>query len=203
MYSHFILKGIHIEGQQWFTNRKKAERGGGRSFDLVENHVKHIVSRYQKDQNVFVSTMIDLYTFPKQGNTIYDEEVEAAGSGRLKLTLLERKFAERINHYRFIPYVQLHEFEALLLSKPEALSLFYTDKEREIQQIKDDIGNTPPEEINETPEGAPSKRIIRHIPLYKRQKTTAGITAAKAIGLPFIREKCPHFDEWITQLENL
>lgn len=202
LYNHFILREIHVEAQQWITNRKLGLRGGGSNFDLIENHVKRVVARYKNDPTVFVSTMIDLYAFPQQGNTIYDEEVKKQ-SGKSKAHLLQEKFAQRIAYRNFIPYVQLHEYEALLLSKPDSLSHFYTDKSAEIELIKKEIIGIAPEDINETPENAPSKRIIRHIPSYEKQKTTAGVMAAQKIGLPLLRKNCPHFDEWITKLESI
>jgi hypothetical protein len=192
VYPHFILKEIHIEAQQWITNRKLGTKGGARSFDLVENHIKRIISRYKADPNVFISTMIDLYGFPKQGNTIFDTDVECLANGQNKVNLLQQKFSERISYRRFIPYIQLHEYEALLLSKPDMLS-----------NLKAEIAGLAPEEINDTPENAPSKRIIRYIPGYGKQKTTAGATTAEKIGLNFLRESCPHFNDWITKLENI
>jgi len=56
-----------------------------------------------------------------------------------------------------------------------------------------------PEDINETPEGAPSKRILRIFPGYR--KLLHGPTIAERIGLKTIREQCPHFDDWLTRLE--
>ena len=203
VYSHFISRGIHIEGQQWITNRKLSTKGGGNNFDKIENHVKNLVSRYKTDSSVFISTMIDLYAFPKQGNTIYDNDVKRVVNGKQKAQLLQIKFAERISYRNFIPYVQLHEFETLLLTKPDALMNFFTDKLGAIENIKNEIIGMLPEEINDTPQGAPSKRIIKHLPAYEKQKTTAGVTTAEKIGLPFLRDHCPHFNEWITALESV
>jgi hypothetical protein len=58
---------------------------------------------------------------------------------------------------------------------------------------------TTPEEINERPEFAPSKRIIDLFPAYK--KTLHGPTTAARIGLETIRNECPHFNEWMNKLE--
>lgn len=203
MYDHFILKGIHIEAQQWVTNRKLGTAGGGSNFDLIQNHIQRLFGQHGKNSAVYISTMIDLYAFPKQGNTIYDKEVERLSNGLQKAILLEQKFADRMAQHNFIPYVQVHEFEALLLSDPDAMSNFYTDKAKEIGKLKQDIAGMKPEEINETPEGAPSKRIIKRIPTYKREKTTAGVMAAVKIGLPQLRESCPHFNVWVAKLEGL
>ena len=60
-----------------------------------------------------------------------------------------------------------------------------------------------PEEINEGAATAPSKRIIRHLPVYEWNKVRVGAPAAAAIGLPILRQKCPHFGQWISKLERL
>lgn len=203
LYSHFILMGIHIEAQLWITNKKLGTGGGGDSFDLIENHINRIKSRYKNDESIFISTMIDLYRFPKQGNTIYDNSVEKLVNGREKVLLLERKLFERISHRNFIPYVQLHEYETLLLAQPDSFAYFYTDKNNEIANLTNETSGLDPEDINETTENAPSKRIIRHLPGYAKQKTTAGVLVAEKIGLPYLRERCPHFNEWITKLEGI
>lgn len=203
LYNDFIQKGIHIEAQQWLTNRKLGIGGGGSNFDLIENHLRRLMSRYQHNKDVFISVMIDLYAFPKGGNTVYDEEVSRQQNGRNKALLLQDRMNNRMQYQNFIPYVQLHEYEALLLSKPDALLSFYTDKVQEVENLKAEISGKQPEEINETPEGAPSKRIIKYLPRYEKQKTTAGVTTAEKIGLPFLRDNCPHFNDWVTKLESI
>jgi len=203
LYNDFITQGIHIEAQQWMTNRKLGIGGGGSNFDLIENHLRRLMAKYQHDKNVFISVMVDLYAFPKGGNTVYDEEVNRQQNGKNKALLLQVKMADRMQYQNFIPYVQLHEFESLLLSKPEALQAFYIDKAKEIENLKTEINGMHPEDINETPEGAPSKRIIKYLPTYTKQKTTAGVATAEKIGLPFLRENCHHFNDWVKKLESI
>lgn len=203
LYPYFINLGIHIEAQSWITNRKLGTTGGGNSFALVENHLRRLISRYRIDDKVFFSVMVDLYGFPKQGNSVYDDSLSKITNGKNRALLLEEKMESRLSCRNFIPYVQLHEFEALLLSKPAELGIFYTDKEKEIRALIREIQGFIPEEINETPEGAPSKRIIKHIPAYKRQKTTAGVITAERIGLEHLRSTCSHFNDWITKLEAI
>lgn len=203
LYNDFITKGIHIEAQQWQTNRKLGIGGGGSNFNLIENHLRRLMARYEHDTNVNISVMVDLYAFPKGGNTVYDDEVMRQNSGKNKALLLQFKMEERMKYPNFIPYVQLHEYETLLLSKPDALLSFYTDKEQEIKRLIEEINGMHPEDINDTPQGAPSKRIIKYLPQYKKQKTTAGVATAEKIGLPFLRDNCPHFNDWVTKLESI
>ncbi len=204
VYDHLIVRGIHLEPQQWLTNRKLGTGGGGKSFDLVFNHLNRLNSKYQNDPSSYISTMIDFYGFPRQGNyTIFDAEIERLSSGLQKVLLLEERLAKLIPSRNFIPYVQLHEFEALLFSNIDALSQFYPDREKNIADLKKEVAGKAPEDINETPQNAPSKRIMRHIGPYQKQKTTAGVMTAEIIGLQAIRNACPHFHSWICRLEQL
>ncbi|MFN5924928.1 MAG: DUF4276 family protein [Pseudanabaena sp.] len=50
---------------------------------------------------------------------------------------------------------------------------------------------------------APSKRLAKVIPRYDKLKTTLAPQVIQKIGLVKIREKCPHFDQWVTRLERL
>lgn len=100
---------------------------------------------------------------------------------------------------RFIPNIAIHEFETLLFSDPEILASHLDIKQSEIEKILNKFGE--PERINNSPQTAPSKRLEK---LYERyKKTNTGINIARAIGLSKMREMCPLFDDWLTNLENL
>lgn len=58
-----------------------------------------------------------------------------------------------------------------------------------------------PEDINDNSETAPSKRIKKEIPRYRKRRF--GYIVAKTIGISKIREECPRFNEWLKQLETL
>jgi hypothetical protein len=79
----------------------------------------------------------------------------------------------------------------------------YPDEKQNIFKLKSNIGSTKPEEINESPETAPSKRIIKYFPAYAGQKSQVGPLIAQDIGLSKLRERCLHFNEWIIKLENI
>lgn len=77
---------------------------------------------------------------------------------------------------RFIPYVQMHEFEALLFSNPELLGEVVSRDRypkrliRELERIANAFRT--PEEIDDGPMSAPSKRILALATEY--QKVTDG-----------------------------
>lgn len=110
---------------------------------------------------------------------------------------MEKSISDDINDRRFIPYIQLHEFEALLFSATNGFEMYFEDKiSEEIQCIIDSFDN--PEDINSSPETAPSKRLIRIIPYY--DKVIYGNIVALEIGLSTILSKCPRFRRWISSL---
>ena len=104
------------------------------------------------------------------------------------------------NPDHFIPYVMMHEFEAMLFSNCDsfARAIGRSDLIDDFQAIRDDF--TAPEEINDCRETAPSKRIEALHPAY--QKPTMGVLAAQSIGLEAIRNECPHFAAWLHRLET-
>jgi hypothetical protein len=101
----------------------------------------------------------------------------------------------------------LHEFETLLLAEVSALGSLFLEQEREIQQLAEDIADFDDvEEINHTPEGAPSNRIARRISVYDRYKAndqSGAINVLELVGLDTLRKRCLHFGEWVTRLESL
>lgn len=102
---------------------------------------------------------------------------------------------------RFISYISLYEFEALIFSDLSILRRIYFDNDRQIDELVALSQEVNPELINEDPETCPSKRIKKAIRSYN--KRFAGSRVAKAIGLSKIRSRCKHFDEWIGKLERL
>jgi hypothetical protein len=130
----------------------------------------------------------------------------------LRMTFIEKSMADTIDNklqHRFIPYIQLHEFEALLFSNKQIFDDSFTEDEFNDYAHLVEVFNTfdNPEDINNNKETAPSKRLQRIIKGYKSEKENLkvfyGTLLAQAIGLNAIRAKCPRFNNWITLLENV
>ena len=101
---------------------------------------------------------------------------------------------------RFIPYVSMHEFEALLFSDCQrfAESIKHPDAGSAMQKVLDHFGN--PEKIDDSPATAPSKRILALVPTY--DKEYMGVRAIREIGLENILSKCQNFACWLSRLEG-
>ncbi len=194
---HFLTQNILIE----YPTIKKTG-GGIVSWDTLK---KQIETHLKQDPSAIVTTLIDYYglngklKFPKW------EEAKAIIDINHRISFLENAMKSSLDeaiHYRFIPYIQLHEFEGLLFNN---ITVFdsqidrneFTNYEELVKTIED---YPNPELINDGKETAPSKRLMRLIKGYN--KPVFGSILAEAIGLARIRSKCPRFDNWITVLEN-
>lgn len=102
---------------------------------------------------------------------------------------------------RFIPYVAMHEFEALLFSDCATFgrSIDREDIVSDLEGIRRAFAN--PEEIDGSPMGAPSKRIMHLVDGYS--KPVDGNLAALNIGVETMRRECPHFAQWLDALEGM
>ena len=100
---------------------------------------------------------------------------------------------------RFLPYVSMHEFEALYFSDPSLLAEKLGVRQKEIDKILTECGE--PEKINDNSQTAPSKRL--EALSYRFKKTSTGLAIARSMGIECMRAACPIFSGWLTQLEEL
>jgi len=104
-----------------------------------------------------------------------------------------------IGHANFIPNIVVHEFEALLFVQPKQFAHWADDEV--VERLAAARAGTMPEDINDGPLTAPSKRILAAMPGY--QKPVHGPLIACDIGLDVMRRECPHFSGWLQTLEAL
>jgi hypothetical protein len=182
--------------------KRRIHRGGGRSYVPMKNDILRFLAQ-EKGRDVFFTTMIDLYAIHADLPGLEEAE-KLRHLPEQRVQALEKAFADDIKDDRFVPYIQIHEYEAYLFSDPTWFGYFYDRHERQIaalQAIADRCGN--PELIDDGPDTAPSKRIIAEIPDYEGAKSVVGPQVAELIGLNVIRGKCPHFAAWLARLEKL
>ncbi len=164
-----------------------------------------IARRLKEDsgKDVFFTTMIDLYAL--HANFPGLEEAEKLRMDPYqRVEALEQSWLDKTGDSRFIPFIQLHEFEAYLFSDVSRLALFFDNPSSGIAPLRRIVdGVQSPEQIDDGQHTAPSKRIIEQFPEYDDLKPTVGPQAAESIGLENIRSKSPHFKKWIERLEKL
>jgi hypothetical protein len=202
---HLAGLGVYLQPPVLIAHARKkgkAHRGGGRRYAPMKNDILRFLAQ-EKGADVFFTTMIDLYAIAADAPGIAAAEKLRHLPDR-RVEALEQAFAEDIQDRRFVPYIQLHEYEAYLFSDPTCFAYFYDHHKRQIaalQVIADQY--TTPELIDDGQHSAPSKRIEAVFPDYLDAKPAVGSQVAELIGLDVIRSKCPHFAAWLTRLEKL
>ncbi|WP_374578229.1 DUF4276 family protein [Phenylobacterium sp.] len=202
--SHFQSRGVEVRPILFPTKKganARRHKGGWVRYDLARDTLVRIF-RQETSDRAWVTTMADLYAIPADFPGL---AAAPAAPPMARVAGLEAAWSQdlaRDGYYRFTPYLQLHEFEALLLTSCEAIASAFPGEVDAGVALKADIGTLSPEEVNQGRETAPSKRIIRRFPEYEGMKTSAGPIIAAEIGLPALRAACPHFDEWLSRLEK-
>lgn len=194
MHGPILIANAHKKG--------KIHREGGRNFDAMQKDIARSLKQ-DSAHDVFFTSMIDLYALPKRFPGT-EKAARYDNDPYRRVEVLEEAWAKKAGDERFIPYIQLHEYEAYLFADISKLSFFYqnTAALEKLQRIVDDV-NGSPELIDDGQDTAPSKQITKLLPEYASEKVIVGPQAAERIGLSKIRSRCPHFAKWLGQLENL
>jgi len=201
---HFGARGAAI----WAVlSGKSRKHGGVRKWDSARGDIIRTLK-----EGRYVTTMFDFYAMPSDWPGREDaaqlpwpergDYVERAIIEDIRICL-GGAFDDR----QLMPYVQMHEFEALafadvglLSEKIEPLSMWPAGSlKTKFQQILHEAGD--PEAINDSYETCPSRRIASLVPRYR--KKLSGPIITKAIGLDILRQKCTHFGLWLAKLETV
>jgi hypothetical protein len=205
---HLVIQGFESVSARIIGNaRLRRRRGGVRPWPAVR---KDVINHLRQDSGCIATTMVDFYGLPQHGDGAWPGRAGATGvpveskASRVESALLEsvaREMGANFDPSRFVPFVVMHEFEGLLFSDCAAFGqgIGRPDMEAEFRRIRDDFGT--PEDINDSPITAPSKRVEDLIPNYA--KPFLGTLAVLEIGLDRIRAECPHFAGWLRMLESL
>lgn len=176
------------------VHTSKTGRGGGNNYEHYKNDVKRFLKAEANNRELLVSMFLDFFRCPT--NMPRYTEWSKLPSKAEQVRGAEQAMAEDINDSRFIPYIQLHEFEALLFSSGQGFDEYFKTQSQQLKSIVNQYAN--PEDINTTPNGAPSKRIEAIIPEY--DKVAHGNILALEIGIEPMLERCPHFRSWVEAL---
>lgn len=198
------LRPLHIFLKPQTLNTSQDAKGGAVNFDRLKFNARNTL---RQKPGVFLTTFLDLYgldtTFPdfSAASNLIDVYIRTE---RLE-TALHQAIVEYVacRPERFIPHIQPYEFEGLLFSDVDALSLTEPSWKYQLSNLKTVRAafNTP-EHINDSYETKPSKRLEDILqPSYK--KTRHGPLAAEKITLSTMEQECLHFRGWMIKLRTL
>lgn len=178
-------------------------KGGALNYARIKQHIEYTLK--QQDQPC-VTTLIDLYQlatdfpdFDKAANLSLPEKLACLTTAWHK----DIVDSTRCQPERFLPYIQAHEFEALLFSDVTAITAIdkqWVKATKALQAIKDQ--EKSPEYINNFADTKPTahlKRLLSH-PSYR--KIRHGSIIMQKIGLNVMEQECNFFAEWIQNIRN-
>lgn len=202
------LQGSAVEATPIIVTTSRAAAGNKRSGGGQWKHWQADLLRVLQDQarsGAWVTTMLDLYGLPRDFPGL--SAIRVAQSGASKVTLAEAAItaavAGKAGHRALLPYVQQYEFETLVLASLDGLASVLDDPADldGLTKLRASILGLSPEDINDGPETAPSKRLLDHIRGY--DKVLHGELALTDASIVALTRACPHFGAWVERLRQL
>lgn len=194
--------GIVLKPRILLTSKKKNQRGGMINYSQAKRDVENWISenRNRKSETHYYTTMFDFYALPSDFPCM--DEIEKYTDAYGKVSAVERAMTEKFQVSNFVPYIQLHEFEALLFSDISKIVDRFPKQKRTITNLQKvlDGCNGNPELVNTGRTTAPSKRITAVVGEGRYHKVQDGVNIACRIGIDVMMNKCRHFKEWIDNL---
>lgn len=162
-----------------------------------------IIRINNQNPDAIITTFLDYYGIDKSHKFPSWADSKLISDKSERISILENGMKNDFEStFNFIPYIQLHEFEALVFSDYNAFELLYDKQDADLDALKKICLDYPnPEEINDIKVTAPSNRLIKNINRYNKKES--GIDLLSVIGLEKIRNKCPRFNNWILKLETI
>lgn len=203
---HLAGFGVMVEAAILAATRRRhgiVSRGGGRHYQPMKDDLLRLM-RDNRGQDVRFTTMFDLYglhsDFPGS-----DEARKLTHVPHRRVKKLEESLFDNVGDRRLVPHIQLHEFETILFCDLDAFEIQYQNCQKQVDALRADAGELVdrPELIDDGQHSAPSKRIAKYFVTYPSDKPTAPVNIATMIDLAVIRNRCPHFAQWLTTLESL
>lgn len=172
----------------------KTFKGGGSDWKHYERDLRRLLG---SSQFRWVSILVDFYAYPGNGPAAQcchgSHEPRRCGEARTQA------MREVITDRRFVPHVVLHEFETWVFAAAMGASHLLGDSQvaRSLQVEAETVGGDV-ELLNDSPQTAPSKRVLRCWPEY--DKATDGIEVIREAGLEAVMDRCPGLKSWVAQL---
>jgi hypothetical protein len=171
-------------------------RGGhGGSYEKIRHDLLLLL---QGKKDIWVTSMIDYYGLPGDTPGLKNRP---AGDCYQQVNHVEREIENDINNRLLKVHLTLHEFEAYAFVDAKLLLHLFPDARRavrDLEAIRQQYDS--PEHINLGRETAPSKRILAHLPAYR--KTLHGPLLTSELTIDGVAASCPHFKEWVDWLRS-
>lgn len=196
LYPYFIKFDIWVIPIVCKTGSKDGQkfRGGAVNYAKLKDEICKLCKKH--GCKAYVTTLFDYYAMPTDTPNIECSDTDLYR----RISIIENSIDNDIGMRNFFFNFCVHEFEGLLFSQPDVFAEFFDiDTATEIAHQRSEFPN--PEFVNSSVHTAPSKRIMKVIPSYR--KVSHGISIAQRIGIDKMIEECPHFRAWIEKIKSI
>lgn len=191
------VRGVYLHPTQ-------VPKKGGKGGDVKFERVKTCVGNFLKQRSdTRVGTFFDYYGL-KEWPMLNDVRSQDLSPAEIVKKLNDAAGEELCREFpglgvetRFVPFMAVHEFEALLFSDAEVLASALGINVTSINDVLREYGS--PEKINTRPDKIPSKHLENWLD-GRYIKTVQGISIADKIGIDKMREANPNFNDWLNRL---
>jgi len=200
--NHLAVFGVHVERPVLAITRPGPEerRGGFVNWLAVEADLRALFGSRTESELRF-STLLDVYGMPEQVPGYPGPSTGARSAA--DVDAMEATWARHFGEPRFTPYLQRHEFEALVIAHPDSLDAVLPDLIPNLRSIIHPTAAAPSaEDVNDGPTTHPAARLAQAIPDYLDRKASYALFTLLEAGLPRVRARCPRFDAWLSRWEQ-
>jgi hypothetical protein len=174
----------------------KGHKGGDVKYDRLKHNIDNLLKR---EQDILVTTFLDFFRlvndYPKFA------EAQAIQNKIKRVDFLEQALTDAIDNNRFIPYIQLHEFEGLLFAARDGFEFLPDIQDASLKGLLLAVNEKEnPEELNDGELTAPSKRLERLIPGFDKNKPFYGSIISEVNTITPVLARCLRFRNWLETL---
>ncbi len=174
----------------------KGHKGGDVKYERLKFNIDKLLKR---ETDVLVTTFIDFFRLKNDFPRF--KEAQKIENKIQRVEFLEEALSAAINNTRFIPYIQLHEFEGLLFASKDGFESLpdveSSNLKKLLQAVEEKVN---PEELNDGALTAPSKRLEQLIPGFDKNKPFYGGLIAEINTIHAILDRCIRFKSWVEKL---
>lgn len=176
------------------------QRGGFINWPAVKYDLRALFST-DPSPDVRFTTMLDTYAMPAAVPGYPGPSPGARTAA--EVDAIQSAWFAHFGEPRFVPYLQRHEFVALVLAHPSALRAVFPQYAPALTALEHNIAAIANvEDINDGPTTHPSARLNNAIPTYESLKASNGLFVLLEAGLGNVRLRCPRFDAWLSRWEQ-
>ena len=181
-----IVKTKHTHQGTW-------ERGGAPPYYMFKKRLTELLG----NQTRTTTMMFDLYGLP---DDFPNRDVSPGSAPRTAAVDIQDGIHDDLGRpANFIPFVVRHEFEAFVfVSDTELPFVIGASRSQRLHFERVCSQFACPEDIDDSPVSAPSKRLVEIFPNYN--KVVHGVAAVQGIGMETIMERCPHLRAWVQRI---